>query len=194
MKCFDALYNDLPKAELHCHLEGSIRTATIIDIAREHGLSLPAFDVAALDPYVKVYEQLKDLQSVLDAFAIFQNSLASPAAVERIMAELCEDSARQNIKLFEVRFSPDWAFSGHQLDWDAALEGILRAKVRAEAQYDMVIGLIAITSRSLGVGSCEKTVGWAIRHKEVIQGIDLADGEWEHPIHEFVRRVESDRS
>jgi adenosine deaminase len=189
MKCFDALYNDLPKAELHCHLEGSIRTATIIDIAREHGLSLPAFDVAALDPYVKVYEQLKDLQSVLDAFAIFQNSLASPAAVERIMAELCEDSARQNIKLFEVRFSPDWAFSGHQLDWDAALEGILRAKVRAEAQYDMVIGLIAITSRSLGVGSCEKTVGWAIRHKEVIQGIDLADGEWEHPIHEFVRPV-----
>lgn len=189
MKSFETRYNDLPKTEIHCHLEGAIRTATIIDIAREHNLSLPSYDVTTLDPHVKVYEQLKDLQAVLDAFAIFQNSIASPAAVERIMFELCEDAAQQNVKLFEVRFSPDWAFSGHQLDWDTALEGILRAKTRAESQFGMAIGLIAITSRSLGVNSCEKTVDWAIRHKEVIQGIDLADSEWEHPIHEFVKPV-----
>jgi len=42
MKCFDAKYNRLPKAELHCHREGAIRTATTIDIARECGLDLPA--------------------------------------------------------------------------------------------------------------------------------------------------------
>jgi adenosine deaminase len=189
MKSFDPFYNNLPKTEIHCHLEGAIRTRTIIDIASEHGLSLPAYDVAALDPHVKVYDQLKDLQAVLDAFAIFQNSIASPAAVERIMFELCEDAAKQNVKLFEVRFSPDWAFSGHQLDWDAALDGILRAQLRAESQFDMVIGLIAITSRSLGVASCEKTVDWAIRHRNVIQGIDLADAEWQHPIYEFVGPV-----
>lgn len=189
MKSFDPLYHNLPKTEIHCHLEGSIRTATIIDLAREHNLSLPAYDVAALDPHVKVYDQLKDLQAVLNAFAIFQNSIASPAAVERIMFELCEDAARQNVKLFEVRFSPDWAFSGHRLDWDAALEGLLRAKIRAESQFGMAIGLIAITSRSLGIGSCEKTVAWAIRHREAILGIDLADSESEHPIREFVRPV-----
>jgi adenosine deaminase len=189
MKSFDPIYNDLPKTEIHCHLEGAIRTATIIDLAREHSLSLPAYEVAALDPHVKVYDQLKDLQAVLEAFAIFQNSIVSPAAVERIMFELCEDAARQNVKLFEVRFSPDWAFSGHRLDWDAALEGILRAKTRAESQFGMAIGLIAITSRSLGVSSCEKTVDWAIRHQEVIHGIDLADSEWEHPIREFVEPV-----
>jgi adenosine deaminase len=189
MKCFDAMYNDLPKTEIHCHLEGAIRTGTIIDIARKHGLSLPAYDVAVLDPHVKVYEQLRDLQSVLNAFAIFQNSIVSPAAVERIMAELCEDTARQNVKLFEVRFSPDWAFSGHQLDWDEAFEGILRAKARAEKQFDMAIGLIAITSRSLGVLSCKKTVDWAIRWKDHIQGIDLADSEFDYPIHEFVGPV-----
>jgi adenosine deaminase len=189
LKSFDALYNDLPKTEIHCHLEGAIRTATIIDIAREHNLSLPAYDVAALDPHVKVYDQLKDLKAVLAAFAIFQNSIASPAAVERIMFELCEDAARQNIKLFEVRFSPDWAFSGHQMDWDAALEGILRAKTRAENQFGMAIGLIAISSRSLGIDSCEKTIDWAIRHRDVILGIDLADSESEHPIREFVRPV-----
>jgi adenosine deaminase len=107
MQCFDERYNQMPKAELHCHLEGAIRTATLIDIAREHGLSLPAYTPAELDPYVKVYDQFKDLQAVLDAFAIFQNSIVSPAAVGRIAAELFEDSARQQVKLLEVRFSPD---------------------------------------------------------------------------------------
>lgn len=189
MKSFDARYNDLPKTEIHCHLEGAIRTETIIDLAREHGLSLPTYTPAELDQHVKVYDQLRDLQAVLDAFAIFQRSIASPAAVERIMFELCEDAARQNVKLFEVRFSPDWAFSGHRLDWDAALDGILRAQARAEAQFGMAIGLIAISSRSLGVASCEKTVDWAIRHREVIQGIDLADAERDFPIRDFVKPV-----
>jgi len=189
MKCFDAQYNDLPKAEIHIHLEGSIRTATIIDIAREHNLSLPAYAVETLDPRVKVYDQLHSLQAVLEAFAIFQNSIASPAVVERIAYELCEDASRQNIKLLEIRFSPDWAFSGHNLDWDAALEGVLRAKARAGAEFDMAIGLIAISSRSMGLASCEKTVDWAIRRRDVIHGIDLADSEAEHPIHEFVEPV-----
>jgi adenosine deaminase len=187
MKCFDAKYNRLPKAELHCHLEGAIRTATMIDIAREHGLELPAYDVAALDPRVKVYDQLKDLGAVLEAFGIAQKSIASPAVVERIAAELFEDANAQNIKLLEVRFSPDWAFSGHGLNWDDALEGILRAKRQAADQFGMAIGLIAITSRSLGADSCDRTVDWAIRWKDHLHGVDLADGEAEYPIKDFVR-------
>ncbi|RPJ49885.1 MAG: adenosine deaminase [Chloroflexi bacterium] len=194
MKCFDERYNRMAKAEIHCHLEGAIRTQTIIDIAREHGLMLPTYEAAELDQHVKVREQLKNLQAVLDAFTIAQNSIASPAAVERIAYELFEDASRQNIKLFEVRFSPDWAFSGHALDWDEALEGILRAKERAEEEFDMVIGLIAITSRGMGAASCEKTVDWAIRWKDCICGFDLADGEALHPITEFlgpIRRVKA---
>jgi len=189
VKCFDPKYNDLPKAEIHCHLEGAIRTATIIDIAREYNLKLPAYDVAGLDPHVKVLEQLKDLGAVLEAFGIAQNSITSPKVVERIAWEMFEDAAAQNIKLLEVRFSPDWAFSGHNVDWDQALEGILRAKERAASEFGMAIGLIAISSRSMGVSSCEKTVDWAIRHKKEIHGIDLADEEARHPIKEFARPV-----
>jgi adenosine deaminase len=189
MKCFDPKYNALPKVELHCHLEGAIRTATLIDIAREYGLQLPAYDVAGLDPHAKVFEQLKDLATVLEAFAIAQNSIASPAVVERIANELFEDAARQNIRLLEVRFSPDWAFSGHNLDWDEALEGILRAKKRAKNQHGMAVGLIAITSRSMGPASCDKTVDWAIRRKDALDAIDLADCEAEYPIKEFVKPV-----
>jgi adenosine deaminase len=189
MKNFDPKYNQIPKTEIHIHLEGSIRTGTIIDIAREYNLKLPAYEVAELDKHVKVLDQMRDLRAVLEAFAIFQNSIASPEVVERIAWELFEDSAKQNVRLFEVRFSPDWAFHGHDLDWDACLEGLLRAKERAEATFDMAIGYIAITSRSMGPESCVKTVDWAIRHKDHILGIDLADAEDEHPIHEFVEPV-----
>ena len=189
MKNFNPKYNELPKTEIHIHLEGSIRTRTIIDIAKEYNLQLPAYEVAELDKHVKVLEQMRDLRTVLEAFAIFQNSITSPEVVERIAWELFEDAAKQNIRLFEVRFSPDWAFHGHGLDWDACLEGLLRAKERAERTFEMAIGYIAITSRSLGPESCVKTVDWAIRNKEHILGIDLADAEDEHPIHEFVEPV-----
>jgi adenosine deaminase len=153
VKNFDPQYNALPKTEIHIHLEGSIRTQTIIDIAREYNLKLPAYEVTELDKHVKVLDQMRDLRAVLEAFAIFQNSIVSPEIVERIAWELFEDAARQNIRLFEVRFSPDWAFHGHNLDWDACLEGLLRAKEQAEHAFDMAVGYIAITSRSMGRAS-----------------------------------------
>lgn len=189
MQIFDPRYNTIPKIELHCHLEGSIRTQTILDIARQHNLILPAYEVSELDRHVKVRNQMNDLQAVLDAFAIFQNSMISQEAVERITYELCEDASRQNIRMLEIRFSPDWAFSGHDLDWDLALESIRIAQQRAMADFGIYTGLIAITSRGLGVSSCERTVNWAIRNRDAILGIDLADNEQGHPIQEFVKPV-----
>jgi len=189
MKNFDPKYNDIPKTEIHIHLEGAVRTGTIIDIAKEYNLRLPAYEVTELDKHVKVYDQMRDLETVLKAFDIFQNSITSPEVVERIAWELFEDAAKQNIKLFEVRFSPDWAFHGHNLDWDECLEGLLRAKSRAEAEFDMAIGYIAITSRGMGAESCVKTVDWAIRHREHILGVDLADGELLYPMSDFVKPI-----
>ena len=189
MKTFDLKYNDIPKTEIHVHLEGAIRTETIIEIAKEHHLDLPAYDAEKLNPHIKVYDQWESLDAVLGAFGIAQQSIVTPQVFGRIAWEFFEDSAVQNVKLLEVRFSPDWAFSGHNLDWDAALDALLRAKARAESELGMVIGLIAITSRSLGVESCEKTVDWAIRHRDVICGIDLADNESQHPIREFTHPV-----
>ncbi|HAA04640.1 MAG TPA: adenosine deaminase [Syntrophobacteraceae bacterium] len=189
MKSFDPKYNILPKAEIHLHLEGAIRTQTLIDVAREYHLTLPSYDPTELDKHVKVLDQMRNLDAVLAAFAIFQNSITSPKVVERIAWELFEDSARQNIKLLEVRFSPDWAFHGHNLDWDACLEGLLRAAERAERELGMAVGYIAITSRSMGPDSCTRTVDWAVRHRKHILGIDLADSEDMYPIRQFVQPV-----
>ena len=189
MKNFDPKYNSIPKTEIHIHLEGAIRTQTIIDVSQAAGLSLPAYEASALDKHVKVYEQMQSLEAVLNAFGIFQDSITSPDVVERIAWELFEDSARQNIRLFEVRFSPDWAFHGHNLEWDACLEGLLRAKARAEQELDMAIGYIAITSRGMGADSCVRTVDWAIRHREHIVAVDLADGEKLYPMQDFIKPI-----
>ncbi len=189
MKNFDPKYNNIPKAEIHCHLEGAIRTQTILDVAKEFNLKLPAYEAGELEKHIKVYDQLRDLQAVLEAFDIFQNSITSPAIFERISWELFEDCAKQNIKLFEVRFSPDWAFHRHNVNWDASLDGLLHAKQRAENEFGMVIGIIAITSRGMGIESCIKTVDWAIRHSQHVQAVDLADGETLFPIRDFARPI-----
>lgn len=189
MKNFDPRYNDLPKTELHIHLEGAIRTQTILDVARRHNLHLPTYDATELDKRVKIYEQMQSLDAVLEAFDIFQKSIATPEVVERIAWELFEDAARQNIKLFEVRFSPDWAFHGYNLDWDACLDGLARAKERAEREFDMAIGYIVITSRGMGVDSCVRTVDWAIRHREHFVAVDLADSETRYSIRDFTRPI-----
>lgn len=83
----------------------------------------------------------------------------------------------------------DRAFHGHDVDWESSLEGLLRAQERAEREFGMVIGVIAITSRGMGAESCVKTVDWAIRHKQHIQAVDLADGELLYPMSNFVKPI-----
>ena len=53
----------------------------------------------------------------------------------------------------------------------------------------MAIGIIAITSRGMGVDSCVRTVDWAIKHKKHIQAVDLADGEKLYPAKDFVKPI-----
>src|SRR5258708_5805526 len=94
MKNFVPKYNDIPKTEIHIHLEGAIRTQTIIDVAKESNLKLPSYEAGELDKYVKVYEQMQSLEAVLKAFDIFQNSITSPEVVERIAWEFFEGKGR----------------------------------------------------------------------------------------------------
>ncbi|MDI6758034.1 MAG: adenosine deaminase, partial [Endomicrobiia bacterium] len=98
--------NLLPKADLHCHLDGSVRTATIRDLAKQNGAKLPTEDLAALEKYVQVPETCRSLTEFLACFNFFYDFLKSPAAVERIAYELVADAAKENVRILEVRFAP----------------------------------------------------------------------------------------
>ena len=99
-------YRVLPKVELHRHLEGSLRLDTMVDIARQHGITIPA-DVLRLSTMVQVQEEDKfTFQNFLSKFNTLRLFYRSPDAIHRITREAIEDAARDNIRYLELRFTP----------------------------------------------------------------------------------------
>jgi adenosine deaminase len=175
----------LPKVDLHRHLEGAIRLSTIIDVYREAGEPLPAQTPEELAPIAQVLRPMGSLEEVLSFFRVAQGAMRSYEAVSRITREAVADLAADNVRLAELRFSPDFMCRPAGLDWDGAMEAVLAGLERGRAD-DVTVGLIAIVSRSYGLESARRTVEFALRHREHLVGFDLADDELAWPPHEFV--------
>ncbi|MBI4351367.1 MAG: adenosine deaminase [Elusimicrobia bacterium] len=172
----------LPKAELHRHIEGCVRTGTVLDLARKHDLKLPTFDPAGLDLVYKLRAPGASLAEVLGRFDLAQASFASYEAVERITGEALEDAyKKENIRLLELRYSPDFMFRKAGLDWQKAHDIINAAAVKFEKNSNMVCGLIVIASRNYGLDSAERTMDFAVKNKRTVIGFDLADNEADNP-------------
>ncbi|MDT8285497.1 MAG: hypothetical protein RQ748_00170 [Elusimicrobiales bacterium] len=172
----------LPKAELHRHLEGCVSIPTIIRLASRHGAKLPSFDPAELEKYTRLKSPMGSLDEVLAMFSIAQAAFASYDAVEEITWEALETAFRdENIRLLELRFSPDFMLSGKDLDWRRSLDIINSVFRRFESRHPFVGGVIVIASRGLGAASAERTAGFAIENRKKIIGFDLAEGEKSFP-------------
>ena len=99
-------YRAFPKVELHRHLEGSLRLDTMLDVARQHGITIPA-DVLRLSNLVQVQEQDKyTFQNFLAKFNTLRLFYRSPDVIHRITFEAIEDAAKDNVKYMELRFTP----------------------------------------------------------------------------------------
>ena len=99
------LIQALPKSDLHTHLDGSMRVPTLIELAREHGVDLPSYEVAGLNELVfkPVY---KDLPDYLLGFRYTCAVLLTFEAMERVACEMAEDALAQGVRYMEVRFAP----------------------------------------------------------------------------------------
>jgi adenosine deaminase len=119
----------LPKTDIHCHLDGSVRPATILELGKLLKLKLPADNVKDLTPLVQVAPTCGSLKEFLDIFELIYPLLRDPRAVERIAYELVEDCAKENIRHVEARFAPVLqeapGFSTDQVA-EAALKGLER--------------------------------------------------------------------
>lgn len=172
----------MPKAELHRHLEGCVRVATVIDIARKHKLKLPTFEETELDRIYKLRKPMNSLDEVLMMFKIAQSAFASYEAIERITYETLEDAyEKENIKLLELRYSPDFMLKGKNLDWQKSLEIITSTIKKFENKHSFFCGIIVIASRCYGMDSVLKTIDFAVLNKNLIIGFDFADSEKDFP-------------
>ena len=95
----------LPKAELHCHLDGSLRPATMLELGREHGKPMPMPDADSLREFMRV-DDARHLEDYLERFAITLSVMQTESALERVAFELAEDAAADGVRYIEVRYAP----------------------------------------------------------------------------------------
>src|SRR5882724_1583281 len=102
----DELLHALPKTDLHCHLDGSLRLTTMLELAQEQGVRLPADTVEGLARAMKIGQRHGSLEEYLKGFDITLSVLQTEDALYRAAYELAIDAAAENCKLIEVRYAP----------------------------------------------------------------------------------------
>lgn len=171
----------LPKAELHVHLDGSLRPATLWDLAQASGVALPADDPRALAEAMHV-RQARDLNDYLARFAITVAVMQTSEALERIAFELAEDLAQEGVWYAEVRFCPT-LFTAGGLAPDEAVAAPLRGLRRAEARYGIRTGVILCALRHLDARHSCTVADLAVAFRdEGVVAFDLAGPEHGHPV------------
>jgi adenosine deaminase len=170
----------LPKAELHCHLDGSLRPETMLEIARETGRAMPRPDADSLRDYMLV----DDAANLEDYLARFETTLAvmqTGPAIERVAYELVEDAARDGVRYIEVRFAPNLN-TREGLSLESVVDASLRGLARAEREHGTVARVIvtALRHQDLRVAEELAELAAAYRGRGVV-GFDLAGGEAGNP-------------
>ena len=170
----------LPKAELHVHLDGSLRPGTMVDLARAARVELPSTDPNALRRHMRV-DDARNLEEFLTRFELTIALLQTPEAIERVAYEMVEDAARDGIRLLEVRYCP--RLSTHRgLSMDEVLAAERRGLERGGRDFGVRTGIINCALRQQepahSLEIAEVSVRW--RDRGVV-ALDLAGGEAGRP-------------
>jgi adenosine deaminase len=117
---------EAPKVLLHDHLDGGLRPATVIDLAREQGYAdLPTLDVDDLGRWFRSGADRKSLELYLEGFRHTVAVMQAPDAIERVAAECAQDLAADGIVYAEVRYAPELSTQG-----GLSLDEVMRAWLR----------------------------------------------------------------
>lgn len=175
------LIHAIPKSDLHCHLDGSLRLSTLLDLARRDGIDLGAADEASLKALLRAGEPCDDLVHYLKAFDVTCRVLQTEAALERAAFELAEDAAAENVRYLEVRYSPI-LHTREGLRLDQVVNAVLDGLKRAERLYDVRTGVIICGIRNIGPETSLRLAELAVAFKNRgVVGFDLAGAEENYP-------------
>jgi adenosine deaminase len=175
-----ALLRHLPKADLHCHLDGSVRPTTLLELADEYGVALPYRTVEDVRDYMRVSDAAS-LEDYLERFDVTLAVMQTAESLERIAYELAEDAAEEGVRYLEVRFAP--VLNVRQgLSLGGVLEASLRGLERAATRHRIVPRVIVTALRTMPPDISRELASLAVayRHRGVV-GFDLAGGERGNP-------------
>ena len=180
------LLRRLPKAELHCHLDGSVRPQTLIELGAEYGVAMPRADAESLREYMLVSDA-RHLEDYLERFEVTLSVMQREAALERVAYELAEDAAKEGVRYIEVRYAPILNVR-EGLSLDAAVDAPLRGLARAERDHGIVGRVIVCAIRNMDAKTSLELAHLAVAHRSRgVVGFDLAGGERGNPAAEHAR-------
>lgn len=171
----------LPLTDIHRHLDGNIRAQTILDLGRQHNLTLPASSLEALIPHVQVTSNEPDLVSFLSKLDWGVKVLADLDACRRVAYENIEDAARNGLHYVELRFSPGYMAMTHQLPVEGVVEAVIAGVSEGCRDFNVEARLIGIMSRTFGETACLRELDALLAHRDDITALDLAGDELGFP-------------
>ena len=135
------LIEDLPKTDLHLHLDGSLRPSTLIALAKTYDIELPSYTEEGLRELV-FKKDYTDLGEYLIGFKYTTAVLQSESALERVASELAEDNQAEGVRYIEVRFAPQLHMHSH-MDAATVLRSVNRGLSRARDQFNRRPGVVS---------------------------------------------------
>jgi adenosine deaminase len=177
----EELLRALPKTDLHCHLDGSLRLGTILELAEEHGVKLPADTPEGLARAIHQGENCADLEDYLKAFDVTLSVLQTEEALYRAAYELALDCAAESVRYLEVRYAPVLHTRlglKPTIIVDAVLDGLRAAKRETGIKSSVIICGIRHIDPVTSLRLAELAV--AFKNRGVV-GYDLAGAEEGYP-------------
>jgi adenosine deaminase len=170
----------LPKAELHVHLDGSLRPETMLELAAASDIPMPADDPDALRRYMHV-QDARSLVEYLERFTITLSVMQTADALERIAYELAEDLAAENVWYAEIRYSPILN-TREGLPLTEAVEAPLRGLARARRDLGIRTALIICGIRNMDPATSRDLADLTVAFKgRGVVAFDLAGAEYNYP-------------
>lgn len=175
------LLHAMPKTDLHVHLDGSLRPATVRELAARRGLPFGFRDDDDVRAVCEVGEQCESLEDYLKVFDITLQLMQHVDDIERIAFELAEDAHRENIRYMEVRYSP-MLHTVRGLTLDEIVAAVQRGLERARRRYGIITGQIICGIRHISPASSVELAELAVRWKgRGVVAFDLAGAEKDFP-------------
>ena len=174
------LAETMPKAELHLHLDGSLRVDTALELARSRGVDAPATWAGMFDALVAP-AQCADQAELLRAFDLPIALMQDAGALERISAELVEAKAAEHVRYVEIRWGP-LLHVARGLSLADGIAAVCRGARDAARRTGVDVRLICTALRSHDPTANVELAETAARFRDDgLTGWDLAGGEAAFP-------------